>query len=213
MIFEERYERYYPYSTVASKVIGFCSSEDTGIWGIENQYNSHLSGTNGRRYGYFNSELELVETVKNPINGNNIVTTLDANVQGILERRMKEFQEKTGSLNMGCIIMNPQNGEIYAMSSYPEYDLNNPRDLSVLYSQEEIEKMSDKKKSKELNKLWRNFCISDAFEPGSTFKPVTVAACLDEGVTNPKSCISVMASRKSAGRRLNVSHTKQAAIG
>ncbi len=186
VIFEERYERYYPYSTVASKVIGFCSSEDTGIWGIENQYNSHLSGTNGRRYGYFNSELELVETVKNPINGNNIVTTLDANVQGILERRMKEFQEKTGSLNMGCIIMNPQNGAIYAMSSYPEYDLNNPRDLSVLYSQEEIEKMSDKKKSKELNKLWRNFCISDAFEPGSTFKPVTVAACLDEGVTNPK---------------------------
>ncbi|RKI40496.1 peptidoglycan glycosyltransferase [bacterium D16-51] len=186
VIFEERYERYYPYSTVASKVIGFCSSEDTGIWGIENQYNSQLSGTNGRRYGYFNSDLELVETVKNPVNGNNIVTTLDANVQGILERQMKEFQEKTGSLNMGCIIMNPQNGEIYAMSSYPEYDLNNPRDLSVLYSKEEIEKMSDKKKSKELNKLWRNFCISDAFEPGSTFKPVTVAACLDEGVTNPK---------------------------
>lgn len=185
VIFEERYKRYYPYSTVASKIIGFCSSEDVGIWGLENQYNRQLSGTNGRRYGYFNSELELVETVKNPVNGNNIVTTIDANVQGILERQMKEFQEKVGSLNMGCIIMNPQNGEIYAMSSYPEYDLNNPRDLSVLYSKEEIEKMSEKKKSKELNKLWRNFCISDAFEPGSTFKPITVAACLDEGVTNP----------------------------
>ncbi len=185
VIFEERYERYYPYSTVASKIIGFCSSEDIGIWGIENQYNSQLSGTNGRKYGYFNSELELVETIKNPLNGNNIVTTIDANVQGILERQMNEFQKKIGSLNMGCIIMNPQNGEIYAMSSYPEYDLNNPRDLSVLYSEEEIEKMSDKKKSEELNKLWRNFCISDAFEPGSTFKPITVAACLDEGVTNP----------------------------
>lgn len=184
--FEERYERYYPYSTVASKIIGFCSSENIGIWGIENQYNSQLIGVNGRRYGYFDSNLDLVETVKEPVNGNNIVSTIDANVQGILERQMNEFQEKTGSLNMGCIIMNPQNGEIYAMSSYPEYNLNNPRDLTALYSQEKIDKMSNKKKSEALNKLWRNFCISDAFEPGSTFKPITVAACLDEGVTNAK---------------------------
>lgn len=182
--FEERYERYYPYSDVASKIIGFCSSENNGIWGIENQYNSQLSGVNGRKYGYFNSDLDLVETVKEPVNGNNIVSTIDANVQGILQRHMKEFQEKTGSLNMGCIIMNPQNGEIYAMSSYPEYDLNNPRDLTVLYSQKKIDKMSEEKKSEALNQLWRNFCISDAYEPGSTFKPMTVAACLDEGITN-----------------------------
>ena len=84
---------------------------------------------------------------------------------------------------MGCIIMNPQNGEIYAMSSYPEYNLNNPRDLSAFYSPEKIDKMSDKKKTENLNKIWRNYCISDAYEPGSTFKPMTVAACLDEGVT------------------------------
>ena len=100
--------------------------------------------------------------------------------------RMKEFQERIGSLNMGCIIMNPQNGEIYAMSSYPEYDLNDPWELSVVYSEKEIKKMTDKEKSDALNQIWRNFCISDAFEPGSTYKPVTVAACLDEGVTNPK---------------------------
>lgn len=184
--FDERYKRYYPYSTVASKVVGFCTSEERGIWGIENQYDSQLSGMNGRRYGYFNSELELVETVKEPTNGNTVVSTIDANVQGILERRMKEFQEKTGSANMGCIIMNPQNGEIYAMSSYPEYDLNNPQDLSVLYSEKKLAKMSEKKKSEALNRLWRNYCISDAFEPGSTFKPVTVAACLDEGAAAVK---------------------------
>lgn len=184
--FDERYERYYPYSTVASKIIGFCSTENIGIWGIENQYNGQLTGENGRRYGYFDSNLDLVETVKEPVNGNSIVSTIDVNVQGILERHMKEFQEETGSLNMGCIIMNPQNGEIYAMSSYPEYNLNNPRDLSVAYSAKEIKKMTDEETSDALNKLWRNYCISDAFEPGSTFKPMTVAACLDEGVTNAK---------------------------
>ncbi len=184
--FDERYERYYPYATAASKVIGFCSKENIGIWGIENQYNDQLSGENGRRYGYFDSNLDLVETVKEPVNGNCIVSTIDVNVQGILERRMKEFQERIGSLNMGCIIMNPQNGEIYAMSSYPEYDLNDPWELSVVYSEKEIKKMTEKEKSVALNQIWRNFCISDAFEPGSTFKPITVAACLDEGVTNPK---------------------------
>lgn len=182
--FEERYKRYYPYSTVASKIIGFCSSENNWNLGIENTYNEELTGSNGRRYGYFDSNLDLVETVKEPVNGNNVVSTIDVNIQGILERKMNEFQEKTGSKNMGCIIMNPQNGEIYAMSSYPEYNLNNPRDLSVLYSKKEIKKMSDKKKSDELNLIWKNFCISEAFEPGSTFKPMTVAACLDEGVTS-----------------------------
>lgn len=182
--FEERYERYYPYSTVASKVLGFCSSDNNGVWGIESQYNSTLNGISGKKYGYFNTDLDLVETVNEPTNGNDIESTIDVNVQGILERHMQEFQNDIGSKNMGCIIMNPQNGEIYAMSSYPEYNLNNPRDLSVLYSQEKINKMSDKKKSEEMNKLWRNYCISDTYEPGSTFKPMTVAASLDEGITN-----------------------------
>lgn len=207
--FETRYKRYYPYSTVASKVIGFCSGSDQGIWGIENQYNNQLSGMNGRRYGYFNSDLELVETVKEPTNGNNVVSTIDANVQGILERQMKEFQEKTGSKNMGCIIMNPQNGEIYAMSSYPEYDLNHPRDLSLLYSQKKIDKMSAKKKSEALNQLWRNYCISDAFEPGSTFKPMTVAACLDEGAASTKKKYFCDGYQKVNGVKIKcVAHTR-----
>lgn len=184
--FNERYQREYPYSSVASKIIGFCSLDDRGVWGIENQYNEQLSGINGRKYGYFNSNFDLVETVKEPTNGNNVVSTIDVNIQGILERHMKEFQEETGSKNMGCIIMNPQNGEIYAMSSYPEYDLNNPRDLSPMYSEKELAKMSEKEKNTALNQMWRNFCISDAYEPGSTFKPMVIAACLDEGITDPK---------------------------
>ncbi len=182
--FDERYERYYPYSTAGSKIIGFCSAENAGVWGIENQYNEELSGVNGRRYGYFDSGLNLVETVKKPTNGNTVISTIDINVQGILERHMKEFQDKTGSQNMGCIIMNPQNGEIYAMSSYPEFDLNHPRDLTAVYSQNKINGMSTKEKAEALNQMWRNFCISDAYEPGSTFKPMTVAACLDEGATS-----------------------------
>ncbi len=197
--FDERYERYYPYSTVGSKIIGFCSTENKGIWGIENRYDSELSGINGRKYGYFNSNLDLVETLKEPVNGNKIISTMDVNVQGILERHMNEFQKSTGSKNMGCIIMNPQNGEIYAMSSYPEFNLNDPRDLSVLYSKEEIERMSDKKKTEALNALWRNFCISDAYEPGSTFKPMVIAACLDEGVTNGKRSYVCDGSQKVGG--------------
>lgn len=182
--FEEEYIREYPYGSLASKVIGFCASENEGSWGLENQYNKDLNGSYGRRYGYFDSDLELVQTVRSPSNGNTVVSTIDINVQGILEEHMKKFQKNTGSNKMGCIIMNPKNGEIYAMSSYPEYDLNNPRDLSVLYSKEEIKKMSDEEQLNALNELWRNYCISDAFEPGSTFKPITVSAALDCGAVS-----------------------------
>lgn len=183
--FEEEYIRQYPYSTVASNVIGFCSTDNNGIWGIENQYNSKLNGTNGKKYGYYDSDLNLVQNVKEPQNGNTLVSTIDVNVQGILEQHMAKFQTETGSENMGCIIMNPKNGEIYAMASSPGYDLNNPSDLSGVYTENELAGMTDDEKLEKLNAIWRNYCISDAFEPGSTFKPVTVSACLEEGVTTP----------------------------
>jgi len=182
--FEEEYIRNYPYSTVASDVIGFCNSNDSGSWGIEKQYNSQLTGSYGRRYGYYNTELELVQTVKPAVNGNTIVSSIDVNVQGIVEQHMEKFEKETGSDNIGCIIMNPNNGEIYAMASYPGYDLNNPRDLSDFYTKKQLAKMSEDEKLEKLNALWRNYCISDAYEPGSTLKPLTVAASLDEGVTS-----------------------------
>jgi len=121
-----------------------------------------------------------------PIAGNDLHISLDVNIQQYAEQAAYEALEKKGAKRVSVIIMNPQNGEIYAMSSYPEYDLNDPWELSVVYSEKEIKKMTEKEKSVALNQIWRNFCISDAFEPGSTFKPITVAACLDEGVTNPK---------------------------
>lgn len=128
--FEEKYLRTYPYSQVASTVLGFCSSDGQGLGGIESWYNSSLNGVNGKSFGYYDSNLNLVEEVKEAQNGNTVVSTIDINVQGVLEKKMKKFQEETGSENMGVILMNPQNGEIYAMADYPSYDLNNPRDLS-----------------------------------------------------------------------------------
>ena len=181
---EEEYVRNYPYSTVACDVIGFCNSNEDGAWGIEKEYNSSLTGSYGRSYGYFDSGLELVRTIKPAVNGHTIVSTIDVNIQGILEQHMEKFEKNIGSENIGCIIMNPNNGEIYAMASYPFYNLNDPRDLSDFYSENQLEKMSEKKKLENLNALWRNYCISDSYEPGSTLKPLTVAAALDEGVTS-----------------------------
>ncbi|MCH5267064.1 MAG: peptidoglycan glycosyltransferase [Lachnospiraceae bacterium] len=184
--FEEEYVRQYPYSTVASNVIGFCSTDNVGIWGIENQYNDKLSGSSGKKYGYYDSDLNLIETVKEPENGKKIISTIDVNVQGLLEQHMQIFQKNTGSQNMGCIIMNPQNGEIYAMASTPGYDLNNPSNLDGMYSKEQQAAMDEKQKMEILNSVWRNYCISDSYEPGSTFKPITAAVCLDEGATTPE---------------------------
>lgn len=129
--FEDEYKREYPYSTVACDVIGFCADTNTGSWGIEKQYNTELNGTYGRSYGYFDSELNLVQTVKAATDGYTVVSTIDVNVQGIMEQHIQKFMDETGAANIGCIIMNPNNGEIYAMGSDPVYDLNNPRDLSA----------------------------------------------------------------------------------
>ncbi|MDF2952161.1 MAG: hypothetical protein K0S18_1744, partial [Anaerocolumna sp.] len=180
--FEEDYVRMYPYNDLASHLIGFTSSGNVGNWGIEQYYNEELNGANGREYGYMDAELNLERTVKPAVNGNNIVTSIDANVQGIIQNHIKTFNEEFGSKNIGVIVMNPNNGEILAMASNREYDLNNPMDLTAFYTKEEISAMSDKDKLDALNQLWRNFAISDAYEPGSTFKPVTISSALEEAV-------------------------------
>lgn len=180
--FEEDYIREYPYSTLASDVIGFTSSGNVGNWGIEQYYNDELNGTNGREYGFFDSELNLERTVKPAMNGNSIVSTIDANVQGIVQNQIKSFNEEFGSKNIGVLIMDSNNGEIIAMASNEEYDLNNPTDLSTFYSKEEISDMNEKESMDVLNAIWRNYIISDTFEPGSTFKPFTIAAGLEEAV-------------------------------
>ncbi len=182
--FEEEYIRKYPLSTVGSNVIGFIQKGDAniGTWGIEEFYNDELSGSNGRSYGYFNADLELERTVKPAINGNNIISTIDANVQRVVEKKVSEFLKEPGAENVAVVLMNPQNGEIYSMVSNEAFDLNNPRDLTAYYTKEELKDMPEEEMSAALSKLWRNYCISDAYEPGSTFKPFTVAAALDEDV-------------------------------
>ncbi len=180
--FEEDYVRKYPYKTLASSVIGFTSDGNVGNWGIEQYYNEQLNGVNGIEYGYIDSELKLEQTTKPAINGNTIISTIDANVQGIVQEHIKSFNEEFGSKNIGVLVMNPNNGEILAMASNNEYDLNNPMDLTPFYTKKKISKMNDKEKLNALNAIWRNFVISDTYEPGSTFKPFTVSAGLEENI-------------------------------
>lgn len=180
--FEEDYVRKYPYKTLASDIIGFTTSGNVGNWGIEQFYNEQLNGTNGIEFGYINEELNLESTVKGAVNGNTIISTIDANVQGIVQQHIKEFNEEYGSENIGILIMNPNNGEILAMASNEEYDLNNPTDLTSFYTAEEISGMTEKERLDNLNAIWRNYVISDTFEPGSTFKPFTIAAALEEAL-------------------------------
>lgn len=192
--FEKEYKRNYPYKTLASSVIGSTTSGNLGMAGLENFYNSTLNGTNGRRYGYLNSDNAMEKTIKDAVNGNNIVTTIDLNIQTVVEAKIRQFNAAyrdearpgNGAENIGVIIQNPNTGAIYAMADFPDYDLSNPRSLEGFYPKEEIEKMTEDEKAEALNKIWRNFCISDTFEPGSVQKPLTVAAGLDSGKLSGK---------------------------
>lgn len=186
---EEDYIRSYPYNTLASDVLGFTVSGNVGNAGIEASYNDVLNGTDGRVYGYLDADASLERTVKEAINGNTVVSTIDITLQSIVEKHIVAFNEAhkneardgEGSSNTAVIIMNPNTGEILAEASYPNFDLNNPRDLSAYYTDEELEAMSDEDTMNAMNQLWRNFCVSDSFEPGSTMKPFTVAAGLENG--------------------------------
>ncbi len=182
--FEEDYVRTYPNNDLASKVIGFTFSGNVGSSGIEGYYNDELNGTNGATYGYFNTDNDVEDTVKEAVNGNNVVSTLDVNIQNIVQKHIKQFDEKIGSKNTSVIVMDPNSGEVLSMAESVQYDLNNPMDLSPLYTESEINKMSEKELLKARNLMWRNSTISDNFEPGSTIKALTVAAALDEGIIN-----------------------------
>lgn len=187
---EEDYVRTYPYNTLASDVIGFTVDGNVGSNGIEASYNNILNGTDGREYGYLDETATVERTVKEAVNGDTVVSTIDLQVQSIVEKHILEFNEQhkneasagEGSKNTAVIVMNPQNGEILAEASYPNYDLNQPRDLTKYYTQETIDAMSDEEQLETLNSLWNNFCVSDTYEPGSTFKPFTIAAGLETGI-------------------------------
>lgn len=180
--FEEEYVRTYPFGSLACDVIGFATSASKGELGLENYYNDVLTGIDGVSYGYLNSDLNLEKTVKAPVDGYNIITTIDFSVQSIIEKHIKKFNEEYGSDSTAVIVMNPHNGEIIAEASYPVFDLNNPRDLTGNYTAEELAAMNDEDTVNAMYELWRNFCVSDVYEAGSTIKPFTVAAGLEEGI-------------------------------
>lgn len=181
--FEDEYKRFYPYNSLACNVVGFAfDNGKQGNGGIEQYYNDQLIGTNGREYGYLDDESNMERVIKSAENGNTVVSTIDVNIQKIVDKYIDEWMNGVGSQTAAVVVMNPNNGEILAMSSNRRFDLNNPRDLSSAYTEAQIGAMTESEKTEAWNKMWRNFCVSDSFEPGSPAKPMTVAACLEEGV-------------------------------
>lgn len=191
---EEDYIRRYPYDTLACNVIGYTVSGNVGQYGIEQEYSETLNGENGRSYNYLNEDLEQEKSVRAATDGNSVVSTIDITLQQIVENAIAEFQEKytdayregDGSKTAAAIMMDPNTGEILAMASNRVYDLNNPYDVVIngLYTEEEAENLTEEERLNALNELWRNFCVSDTYEPGSTAKPITVAAALETGAVH-----------------------------
>ena len=207
--FEEEYRRYYPNNELACDVIGFTGKDNVGNYGLEQYYNDTLNGVNGRSYGYLNDTETLERTTISPVDGYNLVTTIDGNIQQIVEKYLYQFNEEhknaartgNGARNVGAIIMDVNSGEILAMASYPNFNLNNPRDEQKLLgssmvnekgaieyeaeviTQENIHELlnTDDATYQNLNYLWKNFCISTTYEPGSVAKPFTVATGLESG--------------------------------
>ena len=211
--FEENYIRRYPNGSMACDVIGFTTSDNNGLYGLEEYYNDVLSGTTGREYGYLDEDSNLERTTIPATDGNNLVTTIDGNLQSIVEKYLAKFNEDNknaarfgnGANNVGCIIMDVHNGDVLAMASYPKFDLNDPRNPENLIGMASVDEKGNRRKgdsifesgiyitedmlnemtSEELyqnyNALWRNFCISDTYEPGSVAKPFTVATGLENG--------------------------------
>ena len=186
---EEDYKRSYPYGTLACDVIGFTNSGNVGRTGIEATYNDLLNGTDGREYGYLDADAALERTVIEAIDGYTVVSTIDVALQSIVEKHIIAFNEAhkneardgEGSVNTAVIIADPNTGEILAEATYPNFDLNDPSDLERYYTNEEIFAMEDVEKSAVLLSLWDNFCVTSRFEPGSTMKPFTEVAGLENG--------------------------------
>lgn len=228
--FEEEYERYYPYESLACHAIGFTVSGNVGQGGIEGYYSDELNGINGREYGYLTDDMSIERTTKEPVNGYNVVSTIDANAQTIVEDVIQNFMTETGARNVSCLVMDPNSGEILAMANSNSYNLNEPYEDSAILSMFESkninyllsdaavkeyfsvpdgETLSEDKQALKavlenkdisaeeklktipedfrlvcLNRQWRNFILSDGFEPGSTYKTFTIAGAVEESVLN-----------------------------
>lgn len=235
--FEDEYKRIYHYDSVGCNVIGFANGDGmAGTGGIEQYYNTTLMGTNGRKYGYLNDDSNLEKVIKPALNGKTVISTMDLNIQKIVEKHIREWEDTTGSKRVGVIVMDPNNGEILAMANDKAFDLNNPRKLGPEYTSEVLrqlgtkEAMDDyKRKHKDSvpltedrvgdyytreeiislgtqvawNQNWRNFCISDGFEPGSTQKIFTIAAAMEEGAINGSETYECKKFLEIGGHKIN----------
>ena len=179
---DEDYKRYYPYGSLASKVLGFTGGDNQGILGIEVMYDEKLHGTNGKILTLTDAKgIEIPnagETRENPIDGNHLKITLDYNIQMYASQAAEQAMEAKQADSVSILVMNPSNGEVYAMVNLPEFDLNEP------FTIKNDTGMTEEEKQEERNRMWRNGCISDTYEPGSTFKIITASAALEEGVVH-----------------------------
>ena len=182
---DEDYKRYYPFDELASKVLGFTGGDNQGIIGLEVKYDEYLKGTNGTILTVTDArgiELEgVAEDRIEPVAGETLRISLDYNIQAYCEQAARKVLEEKQADSVSVLLMNPQNGEIYAMVNVPEFNLNEPFELNT---GTDPESLSDEELQDELNQMWRNGCINDTYEPGSTFKIITSCACLEEGVVS-----------------------------
>lgn len=182
---DEDFKRYYPYDTLASRVLGFTGGDNQGIIGLEVKYEEVLKGTNGTILTVTDArgvELEKVaEDRIEPVAGNTLQISLDHNIQKYCEQAAKKVQEEKQADSVSVLLMNPQDGEIFAMVNTPEFNLNTPFELIGV---DENTEQTDEQTQEMLNQMWRNPCINDTYEPGSTFKIITASACLEEGVVS-----------------------------
>lgn len=182
---DEDFKRYYPYDELASKVLGFTGGDNQGIIGLEVKYEEYLKGTNGTILTVTDArgiELEgVAEDRVEPVDGETLQISLDYNIQAYCEQAALKVMEEKQADAVSILLMNPQNGEILAMVNVPEFNLNEPYELNT---GADTSAMTDEELQDALNQMWRNGCINDTYEPGSTFKIITSSACLEEGVVS-----------------------------
>ena len=206
---DEDYKRYYPYGSLASKVLGFTGGDNQGIIGLEVKYEEVLKGTPGKILTTTDArgiEIdEIGESRVEPVSGNNLRISLDANIQEFVQQAAVKVMEEKQAERVSVLLMNPQNGEIYACVNVPEFDLNDPFSLDT---EQAAGTVSEEEKQELLNQMWRNPCLNDTYEPGSTFKIITMAAGLEEGVVSPDDSFYCPGYRLVDDRRIHCSNRK-----
>lgn len=204
---DEDYKRVYPYNELASKVLGFTGADNQGILGLEAKYDTYLSGTNGQILTLSDAGgIEIKGSREDrilPVDGQDLYTTLDVNIQKYATQLAWETMVKKEAKQVSIIVMRPDNGEILAMANVPEYNLNSPYELNY----EPDEEDAQKDKMDLLNNMWRNFCINDTYEPGSIFKTVTATAALETGVVGLNDSFTCSGATVVADRRIRCHKT------